>query len=255
MKIAIFDEYSQQGQYFIDEQGMVWLHGTLLSKRLGFANPSEAITKHTDEDERRKEELDGRLVWYVSEPGIWGMIIAAKTPEAKAFKRKLKHDILPKLRADGFYIARRDGETISKLQAEIEDIKWELEGEKQERQYLEEVNGTLKDSNSMLLDSDKLKMKVWDYCRKHLKYKKRAYTECYVVCDAFNKKFKLDIESKLFAVYASEYFQTLGKNLKLRMHIEKANYWNDFENCVFIEKPKYHPVNSNIDKDKYTIGE
>lgn len=105
MKITIFeDDYNEKGQYFIDEENMVWMHGTVLADRLGFKNPSEAITKHTDEDERRKEELNGRLVWFVSEPGIWGMILASKTPEALEFKRDLKHKILPKLRASAFVL-------------------------------------------------------------------------------------------------------------------------------------------------------
>jgi prophage antirepressor-like protein len=121
MNIAIFDdEYSEKGQYFIDEQNMVWLHGTILCDRLGFKNPSEAITKHTDEDERRKEDLNGRLVWFVSEPGVWGMILAAKTPEALKFKRHLKHKILPKIRASRYYIA--PNATSSDLEAAKSEI-------------------------------------------------------------------------------------------------------------------------------------
>lgn len=128
MNIAIFDdEYLEKGQYFIDEQNMIWLHGTVLCDRLGFKNPSEAITKHTDEDERRKEDLNGRLVWFVSEPGVWGMILAAKTPEALNFKRQLKHKILPKIRTSRFYIASNvTSSDLEALQVEKDEKLAEL---------------------------------------------------------------------------------------------------------------------------------
>jgi prophage antirepressor-like protein len=112
MQIAIFNQ-TEQEQYFEDENHLVWMHGTLLCKQLGFNNPSEAITMHTDEDERQKREVKGRLVWYVSEPGVWGMILAAKTPEALEFKRRLKHEILPLIRTQGYYV--NDGVSLGEL--------------------------------------------------------------------------------------------------------------------------------------------
>lgn len=104
--IQLFDDLETK-QYFFDDDGMLWIHGTLLCQYLGFSKPSEAIFTHTDDDERRQIDTGklGKKPWFVSEPGVWGLILQAKTPEAKAFKRKLKHDVLPVIRAKGGYIS------------------------------------------------------------------------------------------------------------------------------------------------------
>jgi prophage antirepressor-like protein len=103
MFLDIF-ESAENRQHFVSDDGLIWLHGTLLAEKLGFKNVSQAVQLHTEEDERQQINLNGRLVWFISEYGVWGMILASKTSEALDFKRKLKREILPKLRASGGYI-------------------------------------------------------------------------------------------------------------------------------------------------------
>lgn len=102
MDLLIFRS-PENKQYFVDDQDVIWFHGVLLCNELGFKNPSRDIQLHTDEDERQQVPLNGRLVWFVSEPGAWGMVLAAKNRGAIDFKRKLKHEILPQIRQKGFY--------------------------------------------------------------------------------------------------------------------------------------------------------
>ncbi len=103
---------------FIDEQGMCWFQMSHLAKALGFKNATDAMNYHTDEDERQLiEPLVGVNVWFVSEPGLWGMIFASKKPEAKEFKRWLKHDVLPKLRSQGLYALQQSNESLAEYEA------------------------------------------------------------------------------------------------------------------------------------------
>lgn len=115
MSILTIFESPESKQYFVDDVGIVWLHGTLLCKRLGFSNTNQAIVMHTEEDERQKVDTGklGKKPWFVNEYGVWGMILAAKTPEAIDFKQKLKTKILPEIRKHGAYIS----ETITPPQA------------------------------------------------------------------------------------------------------------------------------------------
>jgi len=127
MFLDIFESAENQ-QYFKDETNLIWLHGTLLCKKLGFKNVSQAIQMHTDEDERQQIIINGRAVWFVSEYGVWGLILEAKTEDALTFKRKLKRDILPKLRASGGYIMpNATSEQLEALQAEIAQMQAELD--------------------------------------------------------------------------------------------------------------------------------
>lgn len=101
--VQIFETQGKK-EFFVDEEGMLWLNGTLLCKRLGFANPSKSIPLHVDESDRQKVDV-GALhpAWFVNEPGTWSMILAARTPEAKEFKRDLTTKILPAIRKQGCY--------------------------------------------------------------------------------------------------------------------------------------------------------
>jgi len=75
---------------------------------LGLGNITEAL-RGLDEDELTSEVLmsggQGRQMLIVSEPGLYSLILRSRKPEAKAFKRWVTHDILPMIRAFGFYIA------------------------------------------------------------------------------------------------------------------------------------------------------
>lgn len=46
----------------------------------------------------------GRDPLIISEPGLYGLIIKSRKPEAQAFKRWIKHDVLPAIRKDGAYV-------------------------------------------------------------------------------------------------------------------------------------------------------
>jgi prophage antirepressor-like protein len=86
-----------------------WFHAGQVCKVLNLTNPTESLRIHTDEDERRK--VDGKVLgklqdtWYVSESGLYGLILAAKTDKAKSFKRWLKREVLPSIRRSRVYIS------------------------------------------------------------------------------------------------------------------------------------------------------
>lgn len=102
----IFNDFTGKKQYFLDELGIIWLHGTLLCKKLGFSNPTKSIQLHTEEDERQKVDICTlNDAWFVNEYGVWGMILESKTLEYKEFRRELKYKILPSIRKDGGYIS------------------------------------------------------------------------------------------------------------------------------------------------------
>ena len=122
-------ETREKKQFFVDEQNILWLNATAVCKKLGFKNVPQTIAMHTDEDERIKVDTGGlNDSWFVSEFGVWGLILTSKSQEAKEFKRFLKHELLPSIRKDGGYVSpeatpeQLDGLVlkISELRAAIE---------------------------------------------------------------------------------------------------------------------------------------
>ena len=104
--MKLFPEISEKHYYQDPDTGEFWFHATGVCNALGFTNVGRSLVTYTDEDERFQDLHNGRSVWFVSEAGCYGLIMAAKTETAKKFKRWLKHDVLPKLRADGEYVLK-----------------------------------------------------------------------------------------------------------------------------------------------------
>jgi prophage antirepressor-like protein len=101
--LSLFPGVAEKHYFQDTETKEFWFHATAVCKELGFENPSRSLQMYTDEDERFQEIYQGRSVWFVSEAGCYGLAMAAKTEQAKKFKRWLKHDVLPKLRETGLY--------------------------------------------------------------------------------------------------------------------------------------------------------
>jgi prophage antirepressor-like protein len=108
---------------FIDENKDCWFQLSHICKVLGYSNTTDAMNYHTDEDERQLlEPVSGMKVWFISEEGLYGLILGSKKKEAKVFKKWVK-GVLKKLRNQGYYIAQNDDATLAAMTAEIEELK------------------------------------------------------------------------------------------------------------------------------------
>lgn len=102
--ISFFPGLTDRVYFQNPETKEFWFHGSSVCKTLGFSNVTSAIALHCDEDEKLQEIWNGKATWFISEAGCYGLAMAAKNDIAKDFKRWLKHEVLPKLRASGGYI-------------------------------------------------------------------------------------------------------------------------------------------------------
>lgn len=85
--------------------GEPWFVAADACKALGIQNATHAM-KRLDDDEKAsfKLGLSGGATNCVNEFGIYELVLASRKPEAKRFKRWVKHDVLPAIRKDGAYI-------------------------------------------------------------------------------------------------------------------------------------------------------
>jgi len=84
--------------------------GKDVAKALGYANPQKAFRDHVFEEDRVKlENLRGYATFtpskneqgasiYITEPGLYALIFGSQKEEAKAFKKWVCQDVLPRLR-------------------------------------------------------------------------------------------------------------------------------------------------------------
>ena len=100
-----------------DDGGEPWFVAKDVCDALGLSNVSVAL-KRLDDDERAKFNL-GRQgkTNVITEPGLYGLVMASKKPEARAFKRWVKHEVLPSIRRDGGYMVAREDESDEQVMA------------------------------------------------------------------------------------------------------------------------------------------
>lgn len=87
--------------------GEPWFVGKDVAEQLGYQNGSRDVSRHTDEDDRRKMmSFDGnqnRETIFINESGLYSLILSSKLPNAKAFKRWITSEVIPSIRKHGTY--------------------------------------------------------------------------------------------------------------------------------------------------------
>ncbi len=89
-----------------DELGEVWFVAKDVCDILDLTNPTESL-KALDDDELTSEKLrsggQAREMNFISESGLYTLIIRSNKPQAKPFRRWVTHDVLPSIRKTGSY--------------------------------------------------------------------------------------------------------------------------------------------------------
>ena len=72
---------------------------------LGLKNGRQAVSALDDDEKNTVTINDGipgnPIRTIISEPGLYSLLGPSRKPEAKAFKRWVNHDVLPKIRKTG----------------------------------------------------------------------------------------------------------------------------------------------------------
>ncbi len=106
--------------------GEVWFVAKDVCDILEIKNPTDAI-KSLDEDERSRFYL-GRQgeANIINEAGFYALVLRSSKPEAKAFSRWVRHEVLPSIRQTGSYSLKGEQPQFS-LRDNVEAAKVILE--------------------------------------------------------------------------------------------------------------------------------
>lgn len=90
-------------------EGEPWFVAADVCRVLGLGNSSQAIAK-LDDDEKSGviiSDPHGReqVTRFISESGLYALVLSSRKPEAKAFKRWITHEVI---RKTGGYIAGQE---------------------------------------------------------------------------------------------------------------------------------------------------
>lgn len=113
---------TNQELYLIEEStGVLWFKAFDVCSILGFSNPTAATSNHCPDDTKMidYQQGRGRAALFVSEPGLYLLIMESKSPLARDFKDWLARKVLPDIRRTGSF-----GD-VSNVQSEASDF-WQL---------------------------------------------------------------------------------------------------------------------------------
>ena len=126
-----------------------WFRAKDVAAALGYANPHQAIRHNVDERDRSQlkdlmvlkfsttsEYHEGTQV-FISESGLYSMILGSQKPEAKTMHRWVTYEVLPSIRKTGQYSLNSHPElTKKRVELEIAEIDERIEHAK--RRCIEE---------------------------------------------------------------------------------------------------------------------
>lgn len=103
----------------LSEGEVIWFVAKDVATILGHANPERAIRKFVDDEDKVVTDLvtsyGTKETTLISEYGVYSLILASHTEEAKKFKHGVTHEVLPSIRKQGFYSILPDQELIDLL--------------------------------------------------------------------------------------------------------------------------------------------
>lgn len=94
----------------------VWFALVDVCKIFELTNP-RMVAKRLDEDEVRKfnlRSLEGET-WFVTESGLYTVILRSRSEKAKSFRRWVTHEVLPSIRKQGYYSLLSDEQLLNIL--------------------------------------------------------------------------------------------------------------------------------------------
>jgi prophage antirepressor-like protein len=112
----------------IDDDDIVWFNANDTADAIGYKRPRDTINKMVDKDEKKfiidiktKIKLHPQTI-YLSESGLYNLILQSKLPKAKKFKKWVTYDVLPSIRKYGSYKLKTKYET--ELNGVLNDLKF-----------------------------------------------------------------------------------------------------------------------------------
>ena len=113
-QLQVFD-YHGSAIRTVDRDGDIWFVAKDVCDALELSNSRMAVLE-LDEDEKSVSKIytPGGIqdMTVISEAGLYALVLRSNKPEAKAFSRWVRHDVLPQIRQTGSYSIFKDNPAL-----------------------------------------------------------------------------------------------------------------------------------------------
>lgn len=155
--------YGSQEIKTIIKNDEAWFVAKDVCDILEHSQVSKAVDR-LDDDEKLLGTLflsgQNRQTWLVNESGLYELILTSRKPEAKQFKRWIKHEVLPSIRKHGAYMTNETLEKALTSPDFLIRLATELKEEQQKRleaeQTIEEQKPLVMFAETCMASSDSI---------------------------------------------------------------------------------------------------
>lgn len=97
--------FNSQAIKIQNTDGQIWFCGADVARAIGYRNPAEAIADNVSAKNSRALDLrkKGRKPIFISEPGLYELIMRSTLPAAIPFQNWVYEQVLPSIRQTGTY--------------------------------------------------------------------------------------------------------------------------------------------------------
>lgn len=168
------------------------------------------MLKTVDDDEKLMQTIlasgQKRNMWFLTEDGLYEVLMSSKKPQAKVFKKKVK-EILKTIRKVGFYMTEEKASQVRIPTSQRELVHLALSANEETNQRVDEIDDRLTDieMNKLITTEDKGTIDA------HVRNKVHS------IC----KDFKLEQKAK------SMLFQELGSSIKKLFNVPNRGRLKD----------------------------
>ena len=168
------------------------------------------MLKTVDDDEKLMQTIlasgQKRNMWFLTEDGLYEVLMSSKKPQAKVFKKKVK-EILKTIRKVGFYMTEEKASQVRIPTSQRELVQLALSANEETNQRVDEIDDRLTDieMNKLITTEDKGTIDA------HVR--KKVHSIC--------KDFKLEQKAK------SMLFQELGSSIKKLFNVPNRGRLKD----------------------------
>lgn len=118
-EIKIFENEQFGSLRTIEINNEPWFVGKDVAEALGYADPSSAVSKNVENDDKTTLLLGQSGSNYkskttiINESGLYSLIMSSKLPSAKQFKHWVTFEVLPSIRKNGAYLTDKKAYDIT----------------------------------------------------------------------------------------------------------------------------------------------
>lgn len=139
-------QHEQFGQLrTVEQDGEPLFAGKDVAEALGYKDTDKAIRDHVDDEDKvvlKPADLAGlpnRGMVFISESGMYSLILGSKVPSAKAFKRWVTSEVLPSIRKTGSYDVKQQSQAIQLIMQKFDRLEAKLVEDKPKVQFYDDM--------------------------------------------------------------------------------------------------------------------